>query len=97
MGSRYKGIGPSHQWSTIRNSIWDELQQKECKSVNEFNKKANKFLKLENSKEALQKAWEASTSKKGDQGEKGEKKKENEKKKAEEKRGNNRRNREVFW
>ena len=32
--------------------FWDELQQKECKSVNEFYKKASKFLKLENSKEA---------------------------------------------
>ena len=57
--------------------------------MNEFYKKASKFLKLENSKEALHKTREASTSKKGDQGEKGEKKKENEKKKAEENRGNN--------
>ena len=32
--------------------FWDELQQKECKSVNEFYRKVNKFLKLENSKEA---------------------------------------------
>ena len=36
--------------------LWDELQQKECKSISEFYKKANKLLKLENSKEDLHKA-----------------------------------------
>ena len=34
--------------------LWDELQQKECQSVSEFYGKANKFLKLENSKGTLQ-------------------------------------------
>ena len=33
--------------------FWDKLPQKECKSVSEFYKKATKFLKLENSKEAF--------------------------------------------
>ena len=46
-------------------------------------------MKLENSKEALHKAQEASTSKKNDQREKVEKKKGNEKSKANEKQGNN--------
>ena len=36
--------------------FWDKLQQKECRIVSEFYKKANKFLKLENSKEVLHKA-----------------------------------------
>ena len=49
--------------------FWDEFQQKECRSVSEFYKKASKFLKLENSKEALHKAQGVSTSKKNDQGE----------------------------
>ena len=31
--------------------FWEELQQKECRSVSEYFRKANKFLKLENSKE----------------------------------------------
>ena len=44
--------------------FWDELQQKECRSVSEFYKKVSKFLKLKNSKEALYKALEATTSKK---------------------------------
>ena len=43
--------------------------------MRKFYKKASKFLKLENSKEALHKAQEASTSKKTAQGEKVEKKK----------------------
>ena len=42
------------------------LQQKECRSVTEFYRKANKFLKLENSKEALNKAQRTPTSKKND-------------------------------
>ena len=44
----------------------DELKQKEYKSVSEFYKKASKFLKLENSKEALNKVQRASSSKKSD-------------------------------
>ena len=56
--------------------------------MSKFYKKASKFLKLENSKEAIQKAQEESTSKKGDQGEKAEKKRESENRRAEEKRGN---------
>ena len=66
--------------------FWDELKQKECKSVNEFYRKANKFLKLENSKEALHKAQGTSTSKKNDLGEMPENYKCKEKRKGEEKR-----------
>ena len=36
--------------------FWDELQQKECRSMSEFCKKTKKFLKLENLKKALHKA-----------------------------------------
>ena len=49
--------------------FWDKLQQKECRSVSEFYRKTNKFLKLENSKEALHKAQGMSTNKKNDPGE----------------------------
>ena len=48
--------------------FWDELPQKNCRSVGEFYRKASKFLKLEDSKEALRKAEGAKTSK-NDQGE----------------------------
>ena len=34
-------------------SFWDELQQKECRKVDEFYRKACKYLKLEDTKEAL--------------------------------------------
>ena len=34
---------------------WDELQQKECQSIDKFYRKACKYLKLEDSKEALHK------------------------------------------
>ena len=51
--------------------------------MNEFYKKASKFLKLENSKETLRKVQGVSSSKKSDQMDKAEKRK------AEEKRGNN--------
>ena len=53
----------------LETPFWDELQQKKCRSVNEFDKKASKFLKLENSKEALHKAERTSTNKKNDLGE----------------------------
>ena len=49
--------------------FWDELQQKECKDVGEFYRKASKFLKLEDSKEALCKAEGAVADKKKNQGE----------------------------
>ena len=49
------------------------LQQKECKSISELYKKANKFLKLKNTNKALNKVQGASSSKKSDQGEKAEK------------------------
>ena len=52
----------------LETHFWDELQQK-CRSVGEFYRKANTFLKLENSNEALHKVQGASTSKKNDQGE----------------------------
>ena len=65
--------------------LWDELQQKEYKSVSEFQKKARKFLKLENSREALHRAKKATTSKKNDQGQKIEKKKGSEKRIADDK------------
>ena len=53
----------------LETPFWDKHQQKECTSVSEFYKKASKFLKLENSKEALYEAQEATTSKKNDEGE----------------------------
>ena len=49
--------------------FWDELQQKECRSVSEFYRKASKFLKLKDSKEALRKAEGAIASNKNDLGE----------------------------
>ena len=45
------------------------LQQKECRSVSEFYRKASKFLKLEDSKEALRNAEGVAASKKNDLGE----------------------------
>ena len=66
--------------------LWDELQQKECRSIRKFYKKASKLLKLENLKEALHKAQEATTSKKKDQGDKVEQKSGNDRCKVEEKR-----------
>ena len=66
--------------------FWEELQQKECRSVSEFYRKANKFLKLENSKDALHKAQGMSTSKKNDPGEATENNMSKEKRKREEKR-----------
>ena len=41
--------------------FWDELQQKECQSVDDFYRKACKYLKLEDSKVALSKAEGAAT------------------------------------
>ena len=52
----------------LETSFWDKLQQKECRSVSEFYKKTNKFLKLEDSKEALYKAEGAAAGKKNDLG-----------------------------
>ena len=49
--------------------FWDELQQQECRSVREFYRKTSKFLKLEDSKEAMRKAEWAATTKKNNQGE----------------------------
>ena len=40
---------------TPKTSFWDELQQKECQSMDEFHKKARKYLKLEDTKESLRK------------------------------------------
>ena len=48
--------------------FWDELQQKECWSMEEFYQKARKYLKLEDSKEALRKAKGVVTNKKNDPG-----------------------------
>ena len=48
--------------------FWDELQQKKCRSVDEFYRKVRKYLKLEDSKEALRKTEGATTSKKNDPG-----------------------------
>ena len=49
--------------------IQDKLQQKECRSMSEFYRKVNKFLKLKNSKEALHKAQGMATNKKNGPGE----------------------------
>ena len=46
--------------------FWDELQQKECQSVGKFYKKARKYLKLEDSKEALCEIEGTKTGKKND-------------------------------
>ena len=46
--------------------FWDELQQKECRSVDEFYRKVCKNLKLEDSKEAMRKIEGMTTSKKND-------------------------------
>ena len=75
--------------------FWDELQQKECRSLSEFYKKESKFLKLENSKETLHKAYEATTSKKNDQGEKVEQKREMRSVELRRSRGKARRSHEV--
>ena len=63
----------------------DELQQNECKNVSEFYIKVIKYLKLENSKKALCKAKEPSTSKKTSQENKIEDKKKGKKRKTGEK------------
>ena len=39
----------------LETSFWDELQRKECRSVDEFYRKAHKYLKLKDFKEALHK------------------------------------------
>ena len=46
-------------------SFWDELQQNECQKVDDFYRKARKYLKLEDSKEALHKTG-LTTDKKND-------------------------------
>ena len=50
----------------LKTAFWDELQQKECRSVDEFYRKACKYLKLEDFKDALRKADRATTGKKTD-------------------------------
>ena len=64
MVARHWGTCLSHQWSAPWDLFWDELQQKKFWSVNEFYRKAHKYLKLEDSKEALRKAeWEPANKK----------------------------------
>ena len=46
--------------------FWDKLQQKECRSVDKFYRKARKHLKLKDSKEALRKTEGTTTDKKTD-------------------------------
>ena len=48
--------------------FWDKLQQKECRSVDEFYRKSHKYLKLEDSKEAMHKTKGTTTGKKSDPG-----------------------------
>ena len=55
-------------WVLPGTPFWDELQQKECQSVDEFYRKAQKYLKLEDSKEALRKTEGMTTDKKNDLG-----------------------------
>ena len=67
--------------------FWYELQQKECRSVDEFYRKACKYLKLEDSKEALRKTEETTSGKKNDpvagvDGQKGQDKRRGEDKRA---------------
>ena len=67
--------------------FWDELQQKECRSVDEFYRKICQYLKLEDSKEAMCKIEGTTTSKKNDRwarvnGQKGQDKRRGENKQA---------------
>ena len=48
--------------------FWDKLQHKECWSIDKFYWKARKYLKLEDSKEALRKTEGMTTGKKNDPG-----------------------------
>ena len=48
--------------------FWDKLQQKECQSIDEFCKKTHKYLKVEDSREALRKIEGMTTDKKNDLG-----------------------------
>ena len=48
--------------------FWDELQQNECRSIDEFYRKTCKYLKLEDSTEALCKMEGVTTNKKNDLG-----------------------------
>ena len=68
--------------------FWDKLQQKECRTISEFYKKANKFLKLEESKEALRKAEGVAANKKNDLGEVPDNNKSKDKRRGEDKRVN---------
>ena len=52
----------------LETPFWDELQQKKCQSMDEFYRKARKYLKLEDFKEALCKAKGVVTNKKNDRG-----------------------------
>ena len=52
----------------IDTPFWDELLQKECQSVDEFYRKARKYLKLKDSKKALSKIERTTTGKKNDPG-----------------------------
>ena len=59
---------PSHQWVLPETPFYDVLQQKECQRVDSFYRKTCKYLKLEDSKEALRKAEGAAANKKNDLG-----------------------------
>ena len=50
----------------LKTPFWDELQQKECRNVDGFYRKARKYMKLEDSKEALCKMEGMTTSKNND-------------------------------
>ena len=65
--------------------LQDELQQKECKSVNKFYSKASKYLNFESTKEALYKAKEPIMGKDVGQGKKNKENKGGEKRKTKEK------------
>ena len=50
----------------LETPFWDDLQQKEFRSAYEFYRKARKYLKLDDSKEALHKIERMTTGKKND-------------------------------
>ena len=48
----------------LETPFWDKLQQKECQRADKFYKKDRKYLKLDDSKEALRKIERMTTGKK---------------------------------
>ena len=77
--------------------FWDELQQKECRSIDEFYRKARKYLKLEDSKEALRKIELMKNDKKNDLGARVESQKGQDKRRGEDKRAKSSKKEKNGW